>query len=433
MSIAKLCKSPRISRSVSVLRLVCLAATQAAVIAAVAACAVPPFGDIASKEQPRITKGPFLLRVSENRAAIMWETDSKGPCTVSYGRGEKLEQQITTKPVRIEYGSPLSRKTVFVHKVWLENLESGRVYYYRVTASETESRLYTFKTPAPNLDQVRFAVYGDSRSNPRIHRKVVEQIIGKDVDFVVICGDLVRDGGKYEQWGVQFFDPLKGLAESTPVYALKGNHDRSRQNYFAKLLVPPGQTTNFAFDYGPVHFYCADNYSGTEAQVLALIETDTTTNASLWKFVSYHVPSLNFGGHWSDWGHPNALPTLAKAGVDFVIAGHSHQYERFRPVAPPPGTEGSYVTYITSGGAGAGLYGVERSLCHACAKKIHHFCIFEIKGDKLSMDAIDIDGNVIDHLEVIKADGKLNKKYLQTAVPMEAVRVYQDLRRTQKK
>ncbi len=411
------------------LQLVCLVAALAATITVVAGCNLPPFQTLTPKEQPGITKGPFLLRLSEHRAAFMWETNSEGPCTVSYGRNEKLRHQISTRPARVGYSLLLGRKTVFVHKVWLENLQPGQLYYYRVTAKETESMLFTFKTLGADVDEFRFAVYGDCRSNPRMHRRIVQQIIGRDVDFVVISGDLVTDGGHYEQWGVQFFGPLKGLAESTPVYAIKGNHDRSRQNYFERLLVPPGQTANFAFGYGPVHFFCADNYSGTETQVLALIEAEMAGSTSLWKFVCYHVPSLNFGGHWSSFGYPNALPALATAGVDFAITGHSHQYERFRPVAPPSGDEGSYVTYITSGGAGAGLYSVKRSVYHAYADKTHHFCLFEIKRNKLTMKAIDADGDVIDQLEVTKNGGRLNNEYLQTAVPMEAVRAYQDSHR----
>jgi hypothetical protein len=94
-------------------------------------------------------------------------------------------------------------------------------------------------------------------------------------------------------------------------------------------------------------------------------------------------------------------------------------------VAPPSGSKGSHVTYITSGGAGAGLYGVERSVYHASAEKKHHFCIFDIAGDRLTMDAIDIDGNIIDHLKVTKTDGGLDREYLATAVPMAEIAKYQ--------
>ncbi|GAG55690.1 unnamed protein product [marine sediment metagenome] len=43
------------------------------------------------------------------------------------------------------------------------------------------------------------------------------------------------------------------------------------------------------------------------------------------------------------------------------------------------------------------------------------------------MDTIDINGDVFDHLEVTKIDGKLNREYLETAVPAEAVRSHRDL------
>ena len=422
----KSCKNSRVSRNLSTSLLLCL--TAALVIILTSGCA-------------RITKGPFLLRVAQDRAAIMWETNTQGSGKLSYGRNQRLKNHIVTEPKLVEYeiqkdGGCAVKKTAFIHKTWLENLEPGQTYGYRITCSQTKSKTYSFRTQSTNTDEVTFVIYGDNRSYPERHRKIVEQIIKKKVDFVVNCGDLVWHGGRYEQWEPQFFEPLKGLAESVPVYAIKGNHDLSDQNYFEKLLVPPGQTANFSFDYGPVHYYCADNYSATEAQVLALIAADMNSNTYPWKFVGYHEPSLNFGTHWSDWGYPDALPALARAGTDFVVTGHSHQYERFRPLAPPAGTNGSFVTYITSGGGGAELHGIEPTLYHAHAKKIHHFCLFHIKANRLTMDTIDIDGQVIDHLEVTKTPllasgkkqgGQLNKQYLLTAVPLEAIRLHHDL------
>ena len=379
-----------------------------------------------------LTKGPVLLRVSQNRAALMWEADAEGFGELSYGVGEQLEKHISAEPERVEYrirskGGARKKKTAFIYKTWLDGLEPGRFYYYRITGPDTQSKTYTFRTTLPaDNDEVTFAVYGDCRTYPSRHRKIVEQIIKKKVDFVVISGDLVTNGGIYPQWKQQFFQPLKGLAESVPIYTAKGNHDLSRQNYFEKLLVPSGQTANFSFDYGPVHYFCADNYVKTEAQILSLIAADISASTSTWKFVSYHEPTINFGGHWSDWAYPDALSTFAKAGADFVITGHSHQYERFRPIAPPPGIDGSYVTYITSAGGGAPLYDVESTSYHAKAKQIHHFCLFHIKGNKLTMDTIDINGRVIDHLEISKTDGRLNKEYLQTAISLQEVQLYRD-------
>ena len=370
-----------------------------------------------------ITKGPVLLRVCPDRAAIMWETNTQEPGKICYGRGP-----IPSKCVDSTASRQSDQKTGFIHKVWLQDLEPGQTYKYRLAGAGVLSDIYEFHTPAPDANEVTFVVYGDSRTNPDIHRKLIELIKTRKVDFVVHTGDLVPTGDKYDLWGPQFFAPIEGLAETVPIYIAKGNHEGNGGN-FEKLLIPPGQGNDVSFNYGPVHYLCLDNISrGVETkEMLRLIAADAASSPAQWKFVSYHVPSVNFGGHWSDWGYPDALPSLAKAGVDFVITGHSHQYERFWPVAPPGGTNGSHVTYITAGGGGASLYEIEPSLYHASAKRIHHFCLFHIKGDQLTMDTIDINGNIIDRLEIAKNDGRLNKQYIWTAVPMETIRLHQVL------
>jgi predicted phosphodiesterase len=390
-----------------------------------------------------VTKGPVLLRASEDKAALMWETEVAGPGKVLYGQDNSLREKVTTEPIRVEYGT--NKKAAFIHKAWLENLQPGRAYSYRVTGSRApilqritklgqssiQSKVYKFRTVPEDTNEVTFLVYGDSRTRAKVHRRIVEQMLNKNTDFVVHSGDLVSSGDRYEQFGPQLFEPIKGLAETVPIYIAKGNHEGDSGS-FERLLIPEGQTNSFGFDYGPLHYFCVDNVSkGLKAEEqLKLIAADARSSEAQWKFVSYHVPSLNFGGHWSAWGYPDALRILSEAGVDFVVTGHSHQYERFRPLAPPGGRGGSYVTHITCGGGGAPLHDVKPSLFHAQAKVIHHFCLFHIKGNKLTMDTIDIDGKIIDHLEITKTDGRLNEQYLWTSVPVAAVRLHQDLLRT---
>jgi predicted phosphodiesterase len=381
----------------------------------------------------KVTKGPYLLRVYQDRAAIMWETDFQGTCRLYYGEPGKTKSYIKSlgQQVSYDFDEGKGTKVTFVHKVWLDDLEPGLTYSYHIEGGGLCSKTYQFRTPLGGLaeaNEVKFVVYGDSRTNAKTHRKLIEIIIKKRPDFVVNVGDLVTDGNDYSQWSAQFFEPLKGLAESVPVYTAKGNHDGSKGNY-EMLLIPDGEESNFSFDWGPIHYFCADNVSGNvnEQALLELISTDAQASRAAWKFVSYNVPSVNFGGHWSDWAQREALPALAGAGVDFVISGHSYQYERFWPIEPLAGNNGSYVTYITSGGGGAPLYDITPYMYHACAKSVHHFCFFHIKGNTLTMDAIDVDDRVIDHLEITKDDGRLNKSYLWTAVPMNAVMLHQRL------
>jgi predicted phosphodiesterase len=378
------------------------------------------------KEEGGITKGPMLLRAYQTRAAIMWETGSEWPCKLQYGKEGKLTEEIESKGEKVQYKiskvlQPEVERTAFIHKEWLKGLEAGTVYGYQITGEGVKSKVYKFRTAPINSDRVRFIVYGDSRTRPEVHRKLVNLMIDKKVDFVVHVGDMVTDGSKYEQWEGQFFNPLKGLGETIPIYGVKGNHERTGGNY-ERMLVPEGETNNFGFDYKPVQFFCADNTvkSVEPRKVLDLITGDMKNSDAQWKFICYHKPSLNFGHHWSAWGYPEALERLSEAGVDFVIAGHSHNYERFRPIAPA--TNGSsYVTYITSGGGGVLLSPVNESNYHAKASIVNHFCLFDIQGDKLIMDTIDIKGKTIDHLEIRKDAGRLNEEFVQTAIPMEEI------------
>jgi predicted phosphodiesterase len=426
MTYNKLARRSRMSSTVPILRLAWLIMFLTGVIAVEGGCTTDPLSDTSLKQDTMLTKVPFLLGVYPDRAALMWETDTEGPCKLYYGKDGRLDKYVESVPQTNQSSKKAFKKVFFIHKVWLEDLEPGRFYDYRVTGPGFEDKIYGFHTVPAKTDEVRFIVYGDNRSHPSVHRRLVELMIKQKVDFVVNCGDLVINGDKYEQWGPQFFKPLKGLAESVPVYTAKGNHDGDNGNY-EKLLVPKGRKNSFGFDYGPVHYFCADNVSkGLKDEVqLDLIIADAKASDAEWKFVSYHVPSLNFGGHRSAWAYPDALPGLSKTGVDFVLAGHSHIYERFRPVAPPDGVEGSYVTYITSGGGGAPLYNIVPNIYHAVAKKKYHFCLFDVKDNKLTMDTIDIDGRVIDHIEVTKNAGSLDKKYLSSAIPMKEILQFQ--------
>lgn len=386
----------------------------------------------AEPAQDHVTKGPYLMRVEQNRAALMWETDTEGPWGVSYGKKGGPETCLESAAEKLDYRGgllDLRSKTAYIHKAWLDKLEPGRTYGYRLVGPNFRGEVHKFRTVPVATDEVRFIVYGDSRTQVPIHRRLVEQMMKHDVAFVVNVGDLVSRGDEYPQWGPQFFEPLKGLAERVPIYIARGNHEGQNGTY-ERLLVPPGAGNDFAFDYGPVHFFCGDNTSRSvdHDRLMRDIVRDARASGAAWKFVSVHVPGVNFGGHWSDWQQGRALPAFAEAGIDFVITGHSHQYERFRPVEPPG--PGHAVTYITAGGGGAPLYGIQPTIYHAYARSVHQFCVFHIKSDTLTMDTIDLDGRVIDHLEISKKDGRLNRQYTWAAVPMGGIELHQLLYRS---
>ena len=365
-----------------------------------------------------ITKGPCLLRIGQDRAALMWETDTKQSSGVSYSLEGESDAYCESTAERITPSGLMGggQKAAYIHKSWIEGLQPGRAYRYRITGPDVRSERFEFHTTPAQTDEVRFIVYGDTRTQPKVHRALVEQMMKHPVDFVVHGGDLVTSGDDYRLWGPQFFETMKGLVERVPIYVVKGNHE-GRNGTYEKLLAPPGAGGDFAIDYGPLHYFCLDNVYNKKSgiQLVSQIARDAAASQAQWKFVTYHIPSVNFGGHKSAWQQKDALPAFAGAGIDFVVTGHSHQYERFRPVMLPGG--GSCVTYITAGGGGAPLAPVEPTPCHVCAQAIYHFCLFHIQGSHLTMDTIDEQGRTIDHLDITKTDGHLDETYLSKAMP----------------
>ncbi len=364
----------------------------------------------------QITKGPCLLRVMQDRVALMWETDTKQPSGVSYARKGEPEAYRESTADKVTYGST----TAYIHKLWIEGLRPGRTYGYRITGPGIRSETFEFRTTPAETNDVRFIVYGDTRTQPEVHRKLVEQMMKHPVDFIVHGGDLVTRGNDYGQWGPQFFEPLKGLVERVPIYIAKGNHE-GRGGTFEKLLAPPGGEDDFALEHGPLHYFCLNNVSSKKSgdRLVSQIARDAAAGRAAWKFVSYHIPSVNLGGHISVWQQSQALRAFSEAGIDFVVAGHSHQYERFRPIEPTG--EGSCVTYITAGSGGAPLAPVEPTPCHAYAGAVYHFCLFHIRGGHLTMDTIDAEGRTIDHLDITKTDGRLDESYRSRAIPAGSV------------
>src|SRR5262249_31487698 len=83
------------------------------------------------------------------------------------------------------------------------------------------------------------------------------------------------------------------------------------------------------------HFLCLDSNVYVDPTDFALqtwIEQDLKATDAAWKFVVYHHPAFNAGDdHYAE-QHMRALsPLLERMGVDVVLHGHEHTYQRTRP------------------------------------------------------------------------------------------------------
>jgi 3',5'-cyclic AMP phosphodiesterase CpdA len=91
-------------------------------------------------------------------------------------------------------------------------------------------------------------------------------------------------------------------------------------------------------------------------------------------------------------------PIFERYGVDLVLCGHKHNYERLVV---------NGVTFVVSGGGGGRLTafttpepGSEKAVL------AHHFVLVVVDGDRLSGTAIDSSGQVIDSWELAAREEK---------------------------
>jgi len=366
--------------------------------------------------QPQnVLKGPYLIEPGITTLLIRWEIDKKSDCNVEYGLSAKKTKQVT-----LSYKG--SKNGAHLYEAKLPDLRPNSVYYYRLVSPGNKTWFKT-RTYAENQENLTFVAMGDSRSNPEIFSKIMSASGGANPDLIISMGDLVENGGKYEQWNDYFFSVIHGVAESTPIVSTLGDHEGEGDNgelfrYFLRDDEPVDKQW-FSFDYGSAHFISLDYRYPDSKEMIDWFIKDITSSNKKWNFVYMHRPCYNLGGHGSAWGRESWPELFAKYKIDIVFSGHSHLYERFYPVRPQNDSNALPVTYITTGGAGAELYEVVKNKSVlASSESVNHFVKVQIAGDSLKLQTIRMDGSLLDKLLIIKDESSINKEYADQIIPL---------------
>jgi hypothetical protein len=341
---------------------------------------------------------PYLQLPTPTGITVMWETRSDGPSRVEFGTTRKLGYRTEKK------------KRTYLHEVRLNKLKPATTYFYRVHSGQLTSEIYSFKTAPPvGTKRFRIAVYGDSRSNPKVHGRIAQQVARRQVDLILHTGDIVVNGKIHKTWRREFFEPLGGLARSVPWVSTIGNHENDSENYFSYMALP-GNKRYFGFDYANAHIICLDSNSwiakGRDSKQYQWLEEHLHHKRQpAWTLVAFHHPL--FSAHASrpinslrwDWA-PLFLDPANR--VDGVLAGHDHFYARNYRMGrvaekPVPG-----VLFVTTGGGGAGLYRSKKRDYVAREKMVHHFTLLDFARDRVKVSGIDLNGKVIDEYTLTK-------------------------------
>ncbi|NQV30247.1 MAG: metallophosphoesterase [Candidatus Marinimicrobia bacterium] len=359
-----------------------------------------------------ITKGPYLADPKPGSIKIRYETDKQSKGKISYGEDSKLT--LSRKAVLLGEASEH-----FLYEVSLENLDTDSEYTYRVVVGRKKGDLHKFTSPPALEAACDFAISGDSRSKPQIFSKIIDGIAESDPDFIISMGDLVEDGGNYEQWDKFYFGPAKDLISTRPFISTLGDHEGSGDDgrLVEHFLFPELEHEQlwYSFDYGMAHFISLDYRHADSKEMMDWFEADMNTSEGRWNIVFMHRPPYNLGGHRSFWGNPHWPDLFQKHKIDVVFGGHSHIYERFHPVYTK-GNEDWAITYITTGGSGASLYESVQHSVIEYGQSVNHYADVHLDGKMLNLRTYEIDGRLMDSLIIGKnPDGSQSADYLNTA------------------
>jgi acid phosphatase type 7 len=359
-----------------------------------------------------VTKGPYLAEPKPGSIKIRWEVDKESKGRVYFSKDLKLKQ--SQKAVLL--GEVADH---FLYEAALEKLEPGTEYNYRVKVGRKNGDVFRFTAP-PNANAAcNFAISGDSRSRPQIFTKIIDGIAHSDPDFVISMGDLVEDGGNYEQWDRFYFGPAKELISSRPFVSTLGDHEGSGDEgvLFNHFLYPQLEYEKlwYSFDYGMVHFVSLDYRHANSQEMMEWFEKDIEASDARWKIVFMHRPPYNLGGHRSFWGNPHWPDLFQKHRVDVIFGGHSHIYERFQPVYTEEIRDWA-ITYITTGGSGASLYEAVQHPVLTYSKSANHYADVQLDQDVFKLKTYQIDGELLDSMIISKnPDGSQANEYLDKA------------------
>jgi predicted phosphodiesterase len=346
---------------------------------------------VTERNQPH-PRGPYLQSVTPTSIWVAWKTTSPSIGKVEYGLTPELGMVVE------------ENTAVLQHHVQLTGLKPYTDYYYRVN----KGKVAKFRTAADtNHNNFQFAVYGDTRSGETVHRRIAKRIAAFEPDFVIHTGDLVETGRANSEWD-RFFKIAEPLLRIAPFYPTLGNHEdfdpKRDNNHYLDIFHLPGNELWYAFDYGNARFIClkADGYPLNEfvpddEQVLWL-EKQLGDNEAPWLVVFFHVGV--FTSRSEEILEPGMrerlVPIFEEYGVDLVLMGHHHSYERLLV---------NGITYIVTAGGGASLYDLnEPEPGSQVAVSAHHFLTIELNGNQLFGVAIDRNGRVIDQFELF-SDG----------------------------
>ena len=346
-----------------------------------------------ARKSASLVKGPYLTGLTTSGVGVRFELDAAAPADVEVAP-EGLDAGAAR---RFDEGGAST-----MHVVHLNGLSPATSYAYvvRVAGKPLARASFTTAPPPESGAPVTFLVYGDTRTDVTAHAAIVRELAARPSAFLVNTGDLVEDGGRASDWQ-SFFDVEGKLLQERALFVSIGNHelydDRAGANfarYFGYDDTQGGTQPYGTARFGNVRFFFINSMhdwrsSPDRAWLQRELVGADEEPGLVWRIAVMHQGPWSSGPHGASAAILDAhVPELlASHGVDLVLSGHDHIYER--------GVVGR-VKYVISGGGGAPLYKASRIASTRRVESVYHFVEMVADGDEFRLVAHRVDGSIMD-------------------------------------
>ena len=417
----------------------------------------------------RYLRGPYLAMGTPDSMTIVWRTAAEGAPSVRYGSapdqlfrtvaaGDILTKTTEAEDETLRLHSAREDTRQFEARV--SNLTPETKYYYAVYSGDRalggpgKDYFFTTSPPAGSKKPFRFWVVGDSgtggQAQADVHNAMRKYVGRRGLDFYMHVGDMAYGSGTDWEFQHHFFTPYTATLRNTVCWPTMGNHEGKTSKgatavgpYYDCYVLPTegeaggvasGTEAYYSFDYANAHFVCLDSHDLDRlptGDMSKWLEADLDKTKADWLIAYFHHPPYTKGSHDSDIEQQliemrqHIVPILESVGVDLVLTGHSHIYERSMlmdgayqtpTVAEKMILDDGSTTYRKSAGlnsnegtihvvTGHGGTGIRRKGTMPVMKSVvleHGSVIIDIDGDTLTGVMVNSQGRRRDRFRIIK-------------------------------
>jgi hypothetical protein len=306
----------------------------------------------------QVLRGPYLQNGTPQSVTIKWRTDDASESIVRYGTNLADLSDLRGNLVATTN-----------HEVRVTGLLPDQRYFYSIgTLGEVlagnDEHHYFATPPLPGTQKpIRIWAIGDCGTasvgypgSAMVRDAYTNRFGTNHTDVWLMLGDNAYQSGTDREYQIAVFQTYPMLLRNTLLWSTLGNHEtygpdlEGRIAYHDIFTLPAnaeaggaisGTENYYSFDYGNVHFVCLDSElsdRSTNSPMATWLHADLAANTNDWVIAFWHSPPYSKGSHDSDnmldnfgnmtFMRTNFVSILESYGVDLVLCGHSHNYER---------------------------------------------------------------------------------------------------------